>query len=85
MMWTSRPGQLSGKGEKLEDLTVCFAARGEREQNKICCNLELGNKVCAKKLHKGSLQKSETFVTPVFDPLCDKKIKPIITVSRINF
>ena len=53
MMWTSRPGRLSGKGEKLEDLTVCFAALEEREQNMLICNL-VGNKVCAK---KGRLQK----------------------------
>ena len=31
-MLTSRHGQWSGSGERSEDLTVCFAAREEREQ-----------------------------------------------------
>ena len=31
-MLTSRHGQWLGSGERLEDLTVCFAAREEREQ-----------------------------------------------------
>ena len=46
MMWTSRPGQLSGKGEKLGDLTVCFAAPGEREQNMLICILVSQQGVC---------------------------------------
>ena len=46
MMWTSRPGQLSGKGEKLGDLTVCFAALGEREQNMLICILVSQQGVC---------------------------------------